>query len=215
MSRLHRVFPWIVAAGLLTAACSPAAPPPDLARRPAPPATPCSSDAIDPAAGASAHFCLTAAGGLAPLWSGHTGWIAATSGPMGFSVEGRCVLAFTVSDGHQIWRWSDPRHPVVGGAIAAGAVVVVAAGNTGGTPPAAVFGVTDDLVGLDAATGRELWSRPLPNDGQSIPDVFAGPDIVVSLADGAILGIHPATGSTVWSDRAPASCQTSTAPRPS
>jgi len=166
----------------------------------------CSSTNIHSVAGASPALGLTSAAGASPVWSGRTGWIAATSETESFSVENGCVLAFTVSDGQQQWSWSDQKHPYVGGAIADNAIAVVATGNDVGTGPADAYPVVDHLVGLDAATGRELWSRPLANDGQSIPAVFAGADVVVSLADGAVLAIDPTTGATAWSDPAPASC---------
>jgi outer membrane protein assembly factor BamB len=135
------------------------------------------------------------------VWSGRTGPVVATSGESAFSLEGACVVAFKVSDGHELWSWRDQRHPYLAGVVASQDVVVVASGTTVGTAPAAVFPVVNHLFGLDAATGRQLWSRTIRNHGQSVPAVFASSHLVLSLASGTVLGLDPATGSTVWSDR--------------
>lgn len=206
----------VIITGLLVAACGSAgsetgvrpaaAPYPGSEARVGASGTDCSSVRIDPLAGAPSGLGFTAADGAAPVWSGRTGAVVATSATEGFSVQGRCVLAFSVSDGHRLWAWTDRGHPVVAGAIANGPVVVAATGNDVGTAPAAVFPVVNHLVGLSAATGRELWSRALPADGQSIPAVSAGSDVIVSLADGTVWGLNSRTGSTIWSDPPPASC---------
>lgn len=174
----------------------------------------CSSAQVTPQPGAPSSLGLTAAKGSAPLWSARTGPVMTVSGSEGLSVKGECLLAFATSDGHELWRWSDSGHPFIGGAVATDTTVVVATGASVGTAPAAVFPVTTHLSGLDASNGHELWSRTLPEDGQSIPAVFAGSTLVVSLADGTVLGIQPTTGSTVWSDKPPASCHLGTISAP-
>lgn len=92
------------------------------------------------------------------------------------------------------------------GVVASRQVVVVALGHTLGTAPEMVYPVTDRLVGLDPRTGALLWSLPLVDDGQGVPAMTSGGDVLVAEANGTVLGVDGATGVRRWSDPRPPEC---------
>ncbi len=96
----------------------------------------------------------------------------------------------------QVWATSVGGNVLLGTPIVAGGIVIVSlwdlgAGNRGG------------LVGLELATGRELWRYGTEYQVRSAPSVD-GETVVVALANGDVRALRLATGSRIWSHDAAA-----------
>ena len=168
----------------------------------------CPDHPVEPARGAPRSFGLDKQGVPTPMWSARAGSVEAVEGLSTFTVLDGCVLALSQVSGQEEWGWAPARGAQLMGVTAGSGIVVVATGVVKGTAPAMIYAVVDGLVGLDARTGRELWRRPLAHDGQAIPmpASVAGGDVVVSEANGAVVGLSAATGSERWSDPPPVAC---------
>lgn len=78
-----------------------------------------------------------------------------------------------------------------------GTVVVPTGVARGGAAGTDAYPVVDGLAGLDVQTGRQRWARAVGDDGQSLPGVVVGGRVVVSEADGTVVGLAAATGTWV------------------
>lgn len=149
-----------------------------------------------------------AGGGEPPAWSATAGVVDVVDGRDLVSVlNGACVVAQDAATGREIWSWAGgngPSSPL--GLAASGGTVVVAMAASRGTAPAMVYSVMAGLVGLDAATGHERWSRTLADDGQATAAKVVGDDVVVTEDDGTVLAVNADSGATLWTDRPPAGC---------
>jgi hypothetical protein len=91
--------------------------------------------------------------------------------------------------------------------ITAGAgTVVTATAKAEGGGGAAAYGAVDGITVLAANTGRLRWSRRLALDGQSVPAMVEGQMVVVTEADGTVIGLLATTGRVEWTDGHPKGC---------
>ncbi len=142
--------------------------------------------------------------------------VVAVAGPAAIADDG-CIIAVDARDGRQRWAWrpapagkrpTPSNMAALAGVAAAAGIVVVPTGRTrGGAAGTAAFPVVTSLAGLDARTGRQRWARTVGDDGQVLPAVVAAGRVVVSKADGTVMGLAAATGSTLWADPRPRGCR--------
>jgi outer membrane protein assembly factor BamB len=78
-----------------------------------------------------------------------------------------------------------------------------------GHAPAMVFGAVDDLIAYNPVTGEPMWSFGFPDDGQGMPALLAGGTVVVSEADGSVVGLSESDGRQLWRNPPPAGCASS------
>ncbi|MEL6979200.1 MAG: PQQ-binding-like beta-propeller repeat protein, partial [Pseudomonadota bacterium] len=101
------------------------------------------------------------------------------------------VTAVSEKDGDEIWsaelapESEDPRDGFGGGLAAAGAVLVAATG----------FG---EAIGLNAATGEELWRAALGAPVRAAPTVSKGVAVILA-RDGTLTALSVKTGEQIWS----------------
>jgi hypothetical protein len=154
-------------------------------------------------AGAAASLGLDATGAASPVWSAAVGSPEATEGGLAF-VLGNCIVAVDVATGRVAWTSA----PIQGGfgLVADGSTLLVSTGVQVGQAPGMVSEVIAGLTAYDPRTGAERWSIGLPDDGQQFPAVLAGGVVVVSQADGSVLGLSEQDGHQLWSDPAPTGC---------
>jgi outer membrane protein assembly factor BamB len=125
----------------------------------------------------------------------------------GPAAEGRCVTATDVGTGHVDWSVATPSdHPELFDVIADASIVLAATGveppQTGGLEAP----VVGQLVAYDPTTGHPTWDVVIPGDSQRIPAVLAGPVVVVSQADGSVVGLSETNGNQLWRNPAPRGC---------
>jgi outer membrane protein assembly factor BamB len=171
---------------------------------------------VAPARGAPRAFGLNGRGVPAPLWSERAGVVVAVAGTAAIADDG-CIVAVDARDGRQRWAWRPvpagkspaPRTMAALAGVTAGAgIVVVPTGRTrGGAAGTAAFPVVTGLAGLDARTGRQRWARTVGDDGQALPAVVAAGRVVVSEADGTLMGLAAASGARLWADPPPRGCR--------
>ena len=89
------------------------------------------------------------------------------------------MVALRVSDGREVWRWSGDAP-----ALGASPVVQRIAGR-----PQLVFKSMRMLLGLDPASGRELWRKPfrMPMDNTIVTPLFLGDRLLTSDYDSGFL----------------------------
>ena len=89
------------------------------------------------------------------------------------------MVALRVSDGREVWRWSGD-----GPALGASPVVQLIDGR-----PQLVFKSMRLILGLDPATGRELWRKPfqMPMDNTIVTPLFLGDRLLTSDYDSGFL----------------------------
>jgi outer membrane protein assembly factor BamB len=114
------------------------------------------------------------------------------------------LTSFDAATGRQLWSFTLP-----------GTDVACSAGDTRGTTEQSTgliaFGQDstrcDHLMGVDLATGRQLWSRQLPFQGGGLSDgelTVAGDTAVVVVSDEEkAFGLDLRSGATKWASKAP------------
>lgn len=122
---------------------------------------------------------------------------------------GVTVAAIRATTGALVWAVALPSSlPRFLGLVPAGKVVVVEAGRDVGRAPAAVFPVVTEFLGLDQATGRQLWAVPADSRYQDPAITFAGTAggglVVTGDASGTVTARWAATGAIAW--QTPAGC---------
>jgi len=109
------------------------------------------------------------------------------------------VYALDVTDGTDRWTYNT-EHNFHSRAVGLhGDTLIV---GTAGTMPAVVSGDTDKsragvVVGLDIATGEELWTFSGPSDWFSGPAIGDG-RVYVGNHDGTVTALDPANGDLLW-----------------
>ena len=166
-----------------------------------------------PYSGAPAGLGLDARGATAPVWSARIGRPQAVEGDRSFGIASvgssgtGCVVATDLASGQILWATRPPAdHPEILGVIADSTTVLAAVGNQFGQAPAMVYGAATGLVAYDPATGALRWAFSFPADSQAIPAVLAGGVVVVTEADGTVVGLDEADGHQVWKDAARQIC---------
>jgi outer membrane protein assembly factor BamB len=169
----------------------------------------CSLSAGGPPPGVTPSLEPVPQGAVGPAWSGQVGQPREVEGTTAFGTDGTCIVAVGVVTGQIEWSAAPPAgHPDLFGLTADASTVLVATGVTVGQAPALEFPVVNELVAYDSATGQPRWAVALPDDGQGLPAVLTGGVVVVSGADGSLLGLSESDGHQLWSDPAPAGCTT-------
>lgn len=153
--------------------------------------------------GAASSLGLDARGAATPVWSADLGSLSGTQGQLAFAVSG-CIVAFDVATGRVAWTTGSNQGGF--GLVADGSTLLVTTEVQVGQAPAMVASVISGLTAYDSRTGAERWSVSLPDDGQQFPAALAGGVVVVSEADGSLLGLSEGDGHQLWSDPAPAGC---------
>ncbi len=128
----------------------------------------------------------------------------------GPGAEGRCIFATEVATGDVDWSVTPPAdHPELFDVIADASIVLAATGaeppRTGGIEAP----VINQLVAYDPTTGHPKWDVVMPGDSQRMPSVFAGSVVVVSEADGSVVGLSERDGHQLWHIPAAKGCGSS------
>jgi outer membrane protein assembly factor BamB len=84
--------------------------------------------------------------------------------------------------------------------------VLAAVGNEFGQAPALVAREVTGLVAYDPDTGTPRWAVDFPADSQAVPAVLAGGVVVVTEADGTVVGLDEADGRQLWKNAAREKC---------
>lgn len=156
----------------------------------------------------------SASGGIRALWQGAP-WTGLTlAGPMVLGISRTAspaqVSAVSAMTGAAAWTLSLPASlPEVLGLVPAGSVVVVEAGR--GLDDPAGGSVVTEYVAVDLATGRQVWTAPVPVTGREGPDVFppvaaAGNLLLTGDPAGTVTARVAATGKVAWRHPRPAAC---------
>ncbi len=142
--------------------------------------------------------------GVRALWQGAPwgGLIVAGGLVLGIDDQGGRAVVRAVSALTGKYTWATPvpgtRQQVLS-LVAGEGIVVVAAGHDVGTPPAMVAPVVTEDIVLDIATGRQLWTVPVPGRIQAPPIAIAAGGIVLSGSpSGQITARRARTGQFVW-----------------
>jgi outer membrane protein assembly factor BamB len=166
-----------------------------------------------PYSGAPAALGLDARGAAAPVWSARIGSPQAVEGDrsFGFADEDNsgtaCLVATDLAGGQIQWVTEPPAaHPQFLGVIADSTTVLAAVGTQFGQAPAAVGDFTTGLVAYDPVTGAPRWTFSFPQDGQTVPAVLAGGVVVVTEADGTVVGLDEGDGHQLWRDPTRETC---------
>ena len=145
-----------------------------------------------------ASFAIAAAAALTVSQSGtasvpsstDTAWCQEAGGPshLGVAVGEHTISASNVSRLKLRWRYDVPGRPTRGisNPTVAGGRVYVAVGA--------------QLIGLNALTGKPIWSIKLPAEQYGTPSVAAG-KVIVGLANGDVRAVDASTGRLVWNRR--------------
>ena len=173
-----------------------------------PPTVACHLRAVTTFSGAPASLGLDARGAAVPVWSAAIGEPSVVGGGTAYgTMGGQCVVATDVETGRVEWTAAPPSdHPELFGVSADEQVVLAATGVSVGQAPAAVFPLVDQLTAYDSSTGHALWDVVIANDGQAVPALLTGPVIVVSEADGSLVGLRERDGRQLWRDPPPHGC---------
>jgi outer membrane protein assembly factor BamB len=173
----------------------------------------CALSKIPGQAGAPAGLGLDGTGATAPAWSGQVGRLSVAVGGTAYGTEydtatkTDCIVAVDLASGGLEWDSSPPAgHPDLFGVIADASTVLAATGVDVGNAPELVLPLVTQLAAYDPLTGVVRWTVDLRDDGQGIPALMLGGVVVVSEADGALLGLSEADGHQLWSDPFPFSC---------
>jgi outer membrane protein assembly factor BamB len=119
------------------------------------------------------------------------------------------VAAVRATTGAPVWAVMLPSSlPDILGLVPLGNVVVVEAGHDIGHAPVAVLPVVTEFLGLDRATGRQLWATAASGDYQQPPvtaaETSAGPLLITGDPTGTVTARQATTGTIAW--QAPADC---------
>jgi len=173
----------------------------------------CTLPDSSPYSGAPATLGLNGKGATVPVWSARIGHPMVVNGDQSFGIayEGSsgsaCVVAITLTTGQIQWAIKAPTtHPALLGVIGDSVTVLAAVGNQFGQAPAMVYAATTGLVAYDVATGAVRWTFTVPADSQAVPAVLAGGMVVVTEADGTVVGLEEDNGQTLWKDAAHQGC---------
>lgn len=173
----------------------------------------CTVTTSSPYSGAPAALGLDARGATAPVWSSRIGQPQAVEGDRSFGIADAnnsgtaCVVATDLASGQIQWATNPPAdHPELLGVIADSTTVVAAVGNQFGQAPAMVSSAVTGLVAYDPATGTPRWAFDFPADSQAVPAVLAGGVVVVTEADGTVVGLDEGDGRQLWKDVAHEKC---------
>lgn len=115
----------------------------------------------------------------------------AAAGRVAVSTWEGSLVALDLSDGRLAWR-TKLGGPSLGPAASGGAAVVATFDS----------GRMAGALAVDATSGRQRWSVPLPAGGVSAPAVAAGDTVVVVAGDVAVHGLSLEDGSTRWRNEA-------------
>jgi outer membrane protein assembly factor BamB len=172
-----------------------------------PPAS-CSLPQVAATGSASATAGLRAHGAAVPVWSAAIGRPSVVEDGTAYATrQGHCIVAVDVATGRLDWIAAPTsEHPELFDVVADGSTVLAAAGIEVGQAPAAVFPVVAQLTAYDPTTGHSRWAVVIPSDGQGMPGLLTGSVVVVSQADGSVLGLKESDGHPLWRDHAPAGC---------
>jgi outer membrane protein assembly factor BamB len=164
-------------------------------------------------AGAPAGLGLDATGATAPAWSAQAGRLSVAVGGTAYGTEydtatkTECIVAVDLATGGLEWDSPPPAgHPDLFGVIADGSTVLAPTGVDVGNAPDLVLPLVNQLAAYDSLTGVVRWTVDIPDDGQGIPALMLGGVVVVSEADGTLLGLSEGDGHQLWSDSYAFSC---------
>jgi outer membrane protein assembly factor BamB len=144
----------------------------------------------------------------APRWSADVGRPAFVEGTTAYGTAvAHCIVAFELATGDIDWSISPPSgHPVLSAVTGDASIVLAATGVEVGQPPGGVFPAVDELAAYDRPTGVLRWTVAIPNDGQGMPALLTGSVVVVTEADGSVIGLSESDGEQLWRDGAPKGC---------
>ena len=169
----------------------------------------CTRPQATPPADASSPSPTDVLAASQPVWSANDGQHAVVVGDTAYGpgAEGRCITATNVATGDIDWSVAPPSdHPELFDVIADASILLAATGvqppQTGGMEAP----VVDQLVAYDPVTGHPRWAVDIAGDSQRMPGVLAGPVIVVSQADGSVVGLSKSDGHKLWQVAAPKGC---------
>jgi outer membrane protein assembly factor BamB len=119
------------------------------------------------------------------------------------------VGAVRATTGARVWALTLPSSlPDILGLVPAGKVVVVEAGQDIGQAPGETLPVVTELLGIDQATGRQLWAVPATGDYQqpaiASAEAADGALLITGDPSGTLTARWTATGTVAW--QAPAGC---------
>jgi hypothetical protein len=171
----------------------------------------CSQAKAPTYAGASTTLGLDAQNATAPTWSSDAGRLSVVVGDTAYGIGAtsgpECIVAVGVAGGRPNWYAAAPAgHPDRFG-ITADASTVLAAAVAGPrvTRTVEVSSTVDELVAYSARTGTANWAVTIPDIDQSMTARLTG-GVVVSEADGSVIGPSESDGHLLWADPAPAKC---------
>jgi hypothetical protein len=169
----------------------------------------CTRPQVTTPADASSPSPTDALAASQPVWSANDGRPAVVVGDTAYGpgAEGRCITATNVATGNIDWSVAQPSdHPELFDVIADASILLAA---TGAEPPQTAgmeAPVVDQLVAYDPFTGHPKWAVDIAGDSQRMPSVLAGPVVVVSQADGSVVGLSMSDGHQLWQVAAPKGC---------
>ena len=196
-------FPVAIAAGLLGAAASLTVPSAGQPASGPPFAVTCPQSGAAGNPGAAASLGLDSRGAATPVWSAELWNLEAAADGLAFGA-GNCVVGADMATGRV--EWTSGSNLGAFGLVADSSTVLVATGVQVGQAPAMEASVIDGLTAYDPRTGAERWSVVLPDDGQQFPAALIGGVVVVSEANGSVLGLSERDGRRLWRDPAPSGC---------
>lgn len=162
-------------------------------------------------AGAARQLGLNSVGAATPRWSTRIGLPSAIEGGTVFGIDGECLVATTIASGTVRWVASTRHDDYVGGVAADATSVLASTGRV--TKLGVVFApIVNGLAVYDPGDGALRWRVSLAEDGQGLPAVLADGLVVVSQADGVVVGLSEATGILRWQDPPPPGCLVSSIP---
>ena len=173
----------------------------------------CSLSKAPGQAGAPAGLELDATDATAPVWSAQAGRLSVAVGGTAYGTEydtatkTECIVAVELATGGLEWDSPPPAgHPDLFGVVADGSTILAPTGVDVGNAPDLVLPLVNQLVAYDSLTGVVRWTVDIPDDGQGIPAPMLGGVVVVSEADGTLLGLSEGDGHQLWSDSYAFSC---------
>jgi outer membrane protein assembly factor BamB len=143
-----------------------------------------------------------------PRWSADVGRPAFVEGTTAYATAAaHCIVAFDLATGDIDWSMSPPSgHPVLSSVTGDASIVLAATGVEVGQPPGMVFPAVDELAAYDRLTGALRWTVAIPSDGQGMPALLAGSIVVLTEADGSVIGLSESDGEQLWRDAVPKGC---------
>jgi outer membrane protein assembly factor BamB len=151
--------------------------------------------AFDAATGAERwRYALTTSDG-----SGQVRGIAPGAGVV-YAAGPEGLAAIEVADGSRAWRYRVKSDGLLVDADGFFWPIEVSSSVFGVTSSTGADGaITRAVVALDAATGDELWSTPLPDGASFGQPTSDGTMVVLAPGDGTLVALDAATGASVWS----------------